>query len=149
MSDELRGVADRLRRLKAGKELSQDIYGVATPPTTDRAAYQEACREVKRRMVVDERAAVAAFLEAYPADDAEPANFEWLVTIARREFDAATDQVWWEIGALSFTCKDYQSDPGEPVETVATDWRVDDEKLPAMLVPRTRGDLRRLMALCT
>lgn len=47
--------------------------------------------------------------------------------------------VWWEVGPISFTCEDYQSDPGEQVVGVVTDWQVNGEKMPSLLVPKTRG----------
>lgn len=87
-----------------------------------------------------------AYLAEHPADDAELVDFAWLIAQAEEHHSDSGygDGVWWEIGPLSFTCGDYQSDPGEPRETVATDWQVEGEKLPKALVPRTRGNVRQL-----
>lgn len=83
-------------------------------------------------------------------DDGEPADFEWLASQCLL-MDSTTDEelgtMWWEVGPVSFTCEDYQSDPGEPVEAVATDWQVDGQKLPLLLIPKTRGQFRRLLEL--
>jgi len=93
------------------------------------------------------------YLAANPTDDTEPVTFDWLTTQAERCMDEGywdvppSGEVWWEIGPVSFTCENYQNDPGDPVEVLAADWQVDGEKLPAMLAPRTRGDLRRLLRL--
>ncbi len=93
-----------------------------------------------------------AWLIEHPADDGEPADFEWLESHATREEDKGywdvppSGDVWWAVGCLSFTCDAYQSDPGEAVETVADDWQVEGEKLPKALIPKTRGEFRRLCA---
>lgn len=85
-----------------------------------------------------------------PADDGQRFSFWWAASVAERHEDKGywdvppSGDVWWEIGPLSFTCDTCQSDPGEPLETVAIDWQVDGEKLPKALWPKTRGDLRRL-----
>lgn len=79
------------------------------------------------------------------SDDSTPADFEWLT--AQCEIEHGEDWVVWECGLVSFTCKDYQPDPGEPWVTVAADWRVDGQQLPTALVPKTRGEFRLLCKL--
>jgi hypothetical protein len=91
----------------------------------------------------------AAAVDREMHDDGLRIDFDWLTTQAENhvgggDFD---DGVWWEAGCISFTCDGYQSDPGEPYVTVATDWQVDGEPLPKALVPKTRGQFRRLCEL--
>lgn len=85
--------------------------------------------------------------------DTTPITFEWLASQATLCKDEGywdvppSGDVWWEVGCISFTCEAYQSDPGEPTETLATDWQVDGEKLPKALVPKTRSQFRQLAQL--
>lgn len=78
----------------------------------------------------------------HPADDIMPTDFDWLASQCEQE--TGEDDVWWNKGCVSFTCDSYQSDPGEPWVTVASDWQVEGEHLPHALVPKTRGQFRRL-----
>ncbi len=94
-----------------------------------------------------------AWLAEHLADDGEPADFEWLAAQGKLCEDQGywdvppSGDVWWEVGPISFTCEVCQSDPGEPVEAVATDWQVGGQMLPKLLVPKTRGQFRRLLEL--
>lgn len=56
MSEELKAAAERRKRLKAGTERSQDIYGIVVDETKGRAGILDASRMVKRMMIDDERA---------------------------------------------------------------------------------------------
>jgi hypothetical protein len=86
-------------------------------------------------------------------DDDQDADFDWLARNANLCRDEGywdqppTGDVWWEAGPISFTCDSYQSDPGEPSVTVATDWQVEGQMLPKLLIPKTRGDFRALCRL--
>ena len=70
---ELRAAAERIRRIRACVEKSQDIYGVVAASLT--GGVHEAARIIKRRMLDDQRALVDAALEQlFPADDGEPTD---------------------------------------------------------------------------
>jgi hypothetical protein len=132
VTDELRAAAERCR----------DFAG---PGWVDVENASSAC-------VADLLTLARDYLAEHPADDGEPIGFEWLAAQATRCHDEGywdqppNGDVWWEIGTLSFTCDSFQSDPGEPTETVAADWQVDGESLPRAMVPKTRGQFRRLLA---
>lgn len=89
---------------------------------------------------------VAAYVagSSHLSDDDIAADFQWLREQCHHE--SGEDWVCWEVGCLSFTCKDVAVDPGE-WETVATDWQVGGEPLPKALIPKTRGQFRRLCEL--
>jgi hypothetical protein len=84
------------------------------------------------------------------SEDDTPADFDWLTSQATRQEDAGywyvppSGDVWWEVGIVSFSCESYEPDLGEPFEVVATDWQVDGQTLPNALIPKTRGQFRRL-----
>jgi hypothetical protein len=111
---------------------------------------------IRNLIVADHLAAwtlARAWLAEHKPDDEFPLEWEWLAAVATMHKDEGywdvppDDDVWWEIGPLSFSCDSYQSDPGDPTENVPIDWQVDGDTLPQMLVPTTRGKLRRLCAL--
>lgn len=52
--------------------------------------------------------------------------------------------VWFEIGTISFILEPYYDDGCEGDSLLATDWQIDGNTLPQMLIPKTRGDLRTL-----
>jgi hypothetical protein len=139
VTDELRAAAERYRRGEDGYRNSD--------PTLDPTGWMASAAHDG-----DARLLAAAYLAEHPDDDGEPIDFEWLATQAKRCHDEGywdqppTGDVWWEAGPLSFTCDSFQSDPGEPTETVAADWQVDGEPLPRAMVPKTRGQFRRLLA---
>lgn len=119
---------------------------------SDHGKVRAACVRILQHadMTDDDAELVAgAWLEEHQPDDDQPADFEWLISQCEQhtgggDFD---DSVWWEKGAVSFSCKDSQSDPGSPVETVASDWQVDGQQLSPWLVPETRGQFRLLCRL--
>lgn len=51
---------------------------------------------------------------------------------------------WCEIGPISFVFEPYYDDGCESDSLLATDWQIDGDDLPQMLIPKTRGDLRAL-----
>lgn len=88
---ELRAAAERIKRIRAGAEKSQDIYGVLVRRDPTRMESIEAGNKVKRRMLDDERALVDYAIESLAtvrADDGE------------QEFDGP-----W-LHAMGFTTKD-------------------------------------------
>jgi hypothetical protein len=90
--DKLRAAADRYKRLHAGAEKSQDIYGIAVGPA--RADVHDAARKIKRMMLDDERALIeyaVARLAECPTDDGEPVTADWLRAVG---FEMAENPVW-------------------------------------------------------
>jgi len=87
---------------------------------------------------------IDAYMRLVREDDDDPADFDWLCGQCDRE--SGEDWVVWVCGSVTFTCKDVAVDPGE-WETVADDWQVEGEKLPHLLIPKTRGQFRHLCEL--
>lgn len=56
-----REAAGRLKRIYAGKELSQVIYGIEVGE--GRQEIHKAANEIKKRMIIDERLLVKAYIE--------------------------------------------------------------------------------------
>ena len=58
--------ADRIRRMNAGKELSQDIYGIDVDPFTNdrekRISHTKAANEIKRLEILDQLAVIEDYL---------------------------------------------------------------------------------------
>lgn len=77
-SPEVMAAAERTSRLRAGKEKSQDIYGIQVVDTP--LGISEACRTVKRLMLNDERTLIdyALSLLAARSDDSLPITEEWI-----------------------------------------------------------------------
>lgn len=74
---------DRIRRIRAGVETSQVIYGVEFDPN-DRQAVHDANVRVKRLMLDDERAIVDAYLAEHTADEDEPPDVPRLLAEVKR-----------------------------------------------------------------
>lgn len=92
---ELIAAAERIKRIRAGVEKSQDIYSVPVRSNPTRMESIEAGNKVKRLMLDDERALIGYAIESLAtvrADDDEP------VSLTREEVELATDMKWaWDL----------------------------------------------------
>lgn len=82
---ELRAAANRIRRIRACVEKSQDIYGITISPGRPPNELHEAASKVKRLMLDDERALVDYAISTIHADDDEPVTAEWLESLGFHE----------------------------------------------------------------
>jgi len=92
-NSELRAAADRIRRINAGVEKSQDIYGVNVGES--RKEISEAARIVKRRMIDDERMLVDFALATVHADDDEPVTGHACQQLGMRLRKTALGSQYW------------------------------------------------------
>lgn len=81
MSDKLQQAIDRLRRLKKGIEKSQDIYGV------DCTDINKAAREVKAKIICDQRLVIDCCLVSRPLEDYTEFATTLLVEGSRLDLD--------------------------------------------------------------
>ena len=63
----VRAAAERLRRLKAGKELSQDVYGITVGEGME--AIHQACVTLKRKRLDDERLVIDSVIDTPTPND--------------------------------------------------------------------------------
>jgi hypothetical protein len=90
----------------------------------------------------DADAVAAAYLTANPADDGEPIDAAWLknVGFSRHMQPAATNELSWHGGPGRYVTYYPAKNPND-----LTLWGVCGEWVPMALLPRTRGDVRRIL----
>lgn len=127
MKEDVKQAAERLRRIYAGEEYF-DVYGVR--PT----GFGNQQR--------DEAAVIAGFLAAFPADEGEAIDEQWIKSLGwTNESSLKKDFPRWRSST---------SDRGGPTVCIVWEpmmgcdaWSLDGELIPPL---RHRGDLRKLAA---
>jgi hypothetical protein len=134
LTPEQKAAIERLRRISSGESI-KDVYGKSSP----------------LMMLPDRRCVCSLALATFLADDEEPITHNWLRSIGfERGMQSAADNMltlWF--GKSFISIERCEKDDGSPHWQVAFSDGDVAVYLPAGLCPKTKGQLRRLIAALT